>query len=801
MLIGSVSCVMHASTPAARPSAFERERAKPPVAASDPAAEIAAAQSPAESAEQRPAPIDIPEIDALVSQALAERRMPGAVVIVGRRSGVVFQRAYGQRALLPAPLPMTLDTIFDLASLTKPIVTATLIQHLIESKRLRMDDAVSEHIAEFGAHGKHDVTIRQLLTHIAGLPIVNPLRDYADGRAQALERIYQVRPEAPAGKRYVYGDLAYIVLGALIERVAGEPLDALATRVLFEPLRLRDTRYGPPAAEKHRIAPTEVAEERPIPLIHGEAHDPRAYLLGGVAGNAGLFTTGADLARFARMLLGEGELDGVRVLSRGSVQELTRAHHLPGAVRSVGWDIESPHSKAHGQRLSSRAYGHGGYTGTSLWIDPELDLFVVFLSNRVHPSPEHSVVALQGEIADAAARAVAPMAPQCLEPQGSVLTGIDVLRRDGFSGLRGKRVGLVTHRAAVAIDGTTTLDVLRSAPDVQVVALMSPEHGLEARAEGAIGDSYDPRSELPIYSLYGKTLRPTARMLANVDVLVVDLVDVGTRFYTYMSTLQQTLWAGAEHGIPVVVLDRPNPLGGVAVEGPLQDHGYENFVNHHRLPVRHGMTAGELAALINDERGIGARLEVVPAAGWRRELMHFETGLPWRNPSPNLREADATLLYPAIGLVESTNVSVGRGTEHPFHVLGAPYIDADRFLEALRAANLPGISFETTEFVPEAAPHRGERCRGVRATITDARTFQPVRTGLALARVLWQQNRKDWQSHKLMRLVGNRAVIKALFDGVSLSRLERLWADESASFLERRARFLRYPSCAVSPER
>lgn len=726
--------------------------------------------------------------------------MPGAVVVVGRKQGVVFQHVYGQRALLPAPAPMSGDTIFDLASLTKPIVTASLIQHLIERGRLNLDDAVAAHVPEFAAHDKSNITIRQLLLHTGGLPIVNPLKDYADGPARGLQRVFQVRPESAPGRAYLYGDLGYIVLGALIERVTGEALDALAQRVLFSPLQMHDTRFRPAFELRHRIAPTEVAKERPIPLIHGEAHDPRAWLLGGVAGNAGLFTTAADLARFARMLLGEGELDGVRVLSRRSVQELTRAEHLQGVIRTPGWDVASTHSKAKGTLLSPRAYGHGGYTGTSLWIDPERDLFVAFLSNRVHPAPAHSVVALQGAIADAAARAVAPVPPECASTPPATSYGIDVLARDGFESLRGARVALVTHRAAIAASGATTLEVLRSAPGVQVVAVLSPEHGFEARGEGAIRDSYDAANALPVYSLYGETLRPTARMLEGVDVLAVDLVDVGTRYYTYMSTLQQTLWAGAEHHIPVVVLDRPNPIGGIFVEGPLQDAGYENFVNHHRLPVRHGMTAGELAELINDERHIGARLEIVPAAGWRRELMHEQTGLPWHDPSPNLRGRDTTLLYPAIGLVESTNVSVGRGTSEPFHIIGAPFIDSARFISALRAAHLPGVEFDEVDFVPEAAPHRGERCRGVRATVTDPLAFRPIRTGLAIARTLWRQNRRDWHSHKLIRLVGNKGVVQALFDGAPLAEIERSWEGEVSAFLERRSRFTSYPTCSLGDQ-
>lgn len=723
--------------------------------------------------------------------------MPGCVVTLGRSSGVLFRRAYGDRALIPAVLPMRDDVIFDQASLTKSLVTAPLIEKLVEAGKLDLDEPVARYLPEFGTRGKADVTVRQLLLHTSGLPIENPLRDYADGPSAGLAHVLDQRLDAAPGQRYQYGDLAYIVLGALIERLTGEQLNRVAQHELLGPLGMTDSGYLPPASERDRIAPTEVAEERPVPLIHGEVHDPRAWLLGGVAGNAGLFATADDVARFARMLLREGELDGVRVLSRISVQDMTRPVTLPGAVRTLGWDVASAHSKPRGHFLAPRAYGHGGYTGVSLWIDPLRDFFVSFSSNRVHPNAEGNVISLVAQITDAAVQAVQPVPAACSVPPPPVQTGIDVLRARGFEDLRGRHIALVTHRAAVASDGRTTLDILSSAPGVQLLAILTPEHGLEAKAEGAISDSADTHTSLPVYSLYGDTLRPTARMLEGVDLLVVDLVDVGTRFYTYMSTLHQTLIAGAEHHIPVLVLDRPNPIGGLAVEGPLLDPGYENFVNHQRLPVRHGMTAGELAELINDARAIGARLEIVDAKGWQRAQLQPDTHLPWTNPSPNLRDPEATLLYPAVGLLEATNLSVGRGTDRPFHLIGAPFIDTRALLRALDEAHLPGVEFNAIDFVPEADPYRGKTCHGVTLSVTDAHSFEPVTTGLTLARILWKQDRQKWSSEKLIRLVGNRAVVQAIFGDTPLREIEQRWRADLDAFRERRARFLRYPDCAA----
>src|SRR4029079_9098311 len=279
-----------------------------------------------------------------------------------------------------------------------------------------------------GVNGKSEITVRQMLLHTSGLPIVNPLRDYAGGAAAGLQHVFEHRLDAPPGQKYTYSDLGYITLGVLIERLSGERLEVLARQEIFQPLGMHETGYLPPLRERYRIAPTEVAVERPIPLIHGEAHDPRAWLLGGVAGNAGVFATADDVGRFARMLLGEGQLDGVRILDRISVQELTRPELLPGAVRSAGWDVASAYSKPRGRYFSPRAFGHGGYTGVSLWVDPELDLFVYFASNRVHPNAEGNVIALQAQVTDAAVEALRPIPPACAATPPVVQNGIDVLR-------------------------------------------------------------------------------------------------------------------------------------------------------------------------------------------------------------------------------------------------------------------------------------------------------------------------------------------------------------------------------------
>lgn len=351
---------------------------------------------------------DIPEIDALMSRALRSRKTPGAVVIVGRRDGVVFRRAYGRRQIIPERQDMTLDTIFDLASLTKPLVVGALTQWLVETGQLELEDRAAAYLPEFGVRGKQDLTIEHLLLHTSGLPPTNPLSEYKKGAKQARALALGAWLYRMPGRHFMYSDLGYIALGELIEQVTGERLDQTAERVLWKPLGMTETRYCPTMCDDPRVAPTELGYGWKRSPIRGEVHDPRAYRLGGVAGNAGLFSTADDVARFARMLLSEGQLDGVRVLQPASVRRFTEARAVPDGRRALGWDVSSDFSSPKGKELSERAFGHGGYTGTSLWIDPELDLFIVFLSNRNHPWGRGKVTDLQGEIADAAVRVLAP---------------------------------------------------------------------------------------------------------------------------------------------------------------------------------------------------------------------------------------------------------------------------------------------------------------------------------------------------------------------------------------------------------
>lgn len=718
------------------------------------------------------------EIDDVVGEALAEQRMPGCVVLIARHDKIVFLKAYGDRSLEPTESPMTADTVFDLASLTKPIATATSVMLLVEEGKIALDDPAARYLPEFAANGKESITVRQLLTHQGGLIADNDIQDYADGPEKAIERVLTTKPQAKPGETFVYSDVSFIVLGELVRRVAGENLDRFASERIFKPLGMTETGYLPDDDLRRRAAPTEKRDDH---WMQGEVHDPRAFALGGVAGHAGLFSTAEDLALYAQMILHQGELNGVRVLQAKTVAEMTRPHEVRGGLRALGWDMRTGYSSNRGAGFSNRAVGHGGFTGTAIWIDPDRDLTVIFLSNRVHPNGKGLVNPLAGRIGSIAAEAIFH----------DVLTGIDVLVRDEFSPLRGRRVGLITNHTGIDRQRRTTIELLKQAEGVKLVALFNPEHGLAGKLDVAkIADSRE--ANLPVYSLYGERRKPSAEQLRGIDTLVFDIQDIGTRFYTYISTLGEALQAAAEIKLRFVVLDRPNPINGVDVAGPMLDAGKESFVGFHVLPVRHGLTVGELATLFNAERNLNADLHVVKMEGWQRSDYFDATGLPWVNPSPNMRNITEALLYPGIGLLETTNLSVGRGTDTPFEVVGAPWLDGDRLAHELNYAGLQGVRFTPIEFTPTSSKFAGERCGGMNIVLTNRAVFEPLRTGLEIAAALRRLYPQDWQISGYQRLLGNDEVFEQLKAGESEREIVNAWKQDLDEFRRRRAKFLLY---------
>ena len=370
---------------------------------------------------------------------------------------------------------------------------------------------------------------------------------------------------------------------------------------------------------------------------------------------------------------------------------------------------------------------------------------------------------------------------------------MDVLVRDKFSALGRGTVGLITNHTGLTIDGVATADILAESSAVQLKAFFGPEHGIRGAVDEKVPDGKDPKTGLPVYSLYGERYEPTAEQLAGIETLVYDIQDVGCRFYTFLSTLGHCLTAAARHGKRFIVLDRPNPIGGVAMEGPIADKDKLAFVAYHPIPVRHGMTMGEMARLIVAEKNLKVDLTVVPCEGWNRRDYFDTTSLTWVNPSPNMRSLTQATLYPGIGLVEFTNLSVGRGTDTPFEWIGAPYIEPRRLASALNEKNLPGIRFIPVRFTPKASKFAGELCGGVNFLVTDRLKLQPVRVGLELALTLRKLYPSVWQAEKLMTLLVNRQAMDGVLAGEDYASLARRWSPSLRTFANRRKPHLLYP--------
>ena len=805
-------------------------RCAPPLASLVVVCAVIAASAPDAASRQAPAPLDLSRlshIDAVVNDAIAAHRLPGAVVLVGRGDTVVFRKAYGSRAIEPTREPMTVDTIFDLASVTKVVATTTAVMMLVEDGRIRLTDPVAAYIPEFGKYGKARITVRDLLTHMSGLRPDLDLADGWTGSRTAIALASEETPTAPPGRRFVYSDIDFLLLGEIAARVAKVPLDEFARTRIFNPLGMADTMFTPPAALASRIAPTQWCTPSPREvcglaaagptrtstktMLRGVVHDPTARRMGGVAGHAGLFGTASDLAVFCRMLLAGGIYDGARILSPLSVARMTSPATPPGEanVRGLGWDLDSSYSANRGELLPLGSFGHTGYTGTSIWIDPDTKVFVVFLSNRVHPDGTGDVTPLRAEVATIVASSIADLAPEraramtfsrpapapapAAAPGVPVSAGVDVLRASAFAPVKGLRLGLLTNQTGRTRDGVSTIDLLATAPGVTLVSLFSPEHGIRGLLDAGVPSTTDDKTGLPIYSLYGATERPTTDMLTGIDAVVVDLQDVGTRFYTYMTTMAYVLEAAAARRLKVIVLDRPNPIGGVDIEGPSLDAGAAGFTGYlPAMPIRHSLTMGELARLFNGERNLGVDLAVVPLQGWRRDEWFDETGLGWVNPSPNMRTLYAATLYPGLGAFESTNLSVGRGTDSPFEQVGAPWINGAELAAALTARRIPGVQFYPVQFTPSSSVYANQPCEGVFITVTDRAAARPVRVGVEIAAALLKLFPGHFDIDKAARLFGAADSLARLKAGEDPASIAASWTTAEAHWRLLRAKYLLY---------
>jgi len=750
-------------------------------------------------------------IKPLVEAAIARHELPGAVVLVGRGDAVLYHAAFGQRAVQPSPEPMTEDTIFDVASLTKVVATTTSVMQLVELGHIRLNDRVAQFIPELAKDDKTGITIRHLLTHTSGLAPDLPLEVEFSGAGDAIRRANDLAVTAPTGEKFVYSDINFFLLGDIVRRVSGERLDAYVKRHVFDPLGMTESTFLPPAALRPRIAPTErcrpmswpCAGRSDVPFLRGVVHDPTARRMDGVAGHAGLFSTAADLSRFCRMLLNGGRLDRAQILSPATVGRMTSPSTPAGMkdVRGLGWDIDSTYSSNRGDLFrAGTTFGHTGFTGTSLWLDPAAKSYVIFLSNRVHPDGKGDVTALRGKVATVAAAAMGLRAPQGGALRSSsdrasahppTLAGIDVLETEGFARLRGKRIGLLTNQTGRSRQGASTIDLLANAKGVTLVALFSPEHGIRGEVDARVSSSRDEKTGLPIHSLYGETLRPTPPMLDGLDTIVVDVQDIGARFYSYPVAVAYVLEEAVARKLPVIVLDRPNPIGS-GVQGPAQDAGGNRYVGYLPMPIRHGLTIGELAQFFNQQRKIGCDLRVIKMEGWQRSMWFDETNLTWINPSPNMRSLTEATLYPGVGLLETTNVSVGRGTDTPFEVVGAPWIRGQELADYLNRRSITGVRFVPLRFTPKSSVFKDEECSGINLIVTDRATFRPVLTGIEIATALRQLYPSEWKVDSYLRLLVNSDTLDRIKRGNSARDIVGSWNAQLEQFRRARADVLLY---------
>jgi uncharacterized protein YbbC (DUF1343 family)/CubicO group peptidase (beta-lactamase class C family) len=790
--------------------------------------------------------VALPAVDAVILQSIHDGTIPGAVLIIGHDGRVIYRKAYGSRALEPRREPMTLDTVFDVASLTKVIVTSTAVMQLVEQGKVRLNDPVMKYLPEFGQSGKEEITVRQLLTHYSGLAPDLDLKTHWEGKETAYRMAFADAPQDPPGSKFTYSDINFLVLGALVERVSGEMLDEYATRHIFAPLKMLRTRYVPPLAARAgwiaKIAPTQYDENEH--MLRGVVHDPTVRRMGGVAGQAGLFSTGDDLSRFAQALLNGGG----GILSALSVEKMTMPEQPPSApvLRGFGWDIDSPYSSNRGDLLPVGGFGHTGFTGTSMWIDPTTQSYIILLTNAVHPRGKGNAIALRSKVATVVAAALpltaseketlrwksitgyneAQSAARRMSTRnGSVKTGIDVLEEHGFDVLMGsrnpppaqeaksgalpvekvasadqahtkKRIGILTNQTGVDAEGRRTIDVLAHAPGVSLEAIFSPEHGVTGALDTThLSDSVDQATGVKVYSVYGGTdaaRRPSIDVLKQLDAVIVDIQDAGVRYYTFETTLGYFLEAAGKAGIELIVLDRPNPVTGAFVQGPVADAGRESFTNYWTLPVRHGMTMGELAKMFNAERSLNARLTVVPIEGWQRGDWFDSTGLEWISPSPNLRSVTEAALYTGVALIEGTNVSVGRGTDTPFELVGAPWMKSRELAAYLNARGIAGVRFVPVTFTPTTSNFSGQQCQGVNIVLTERNALDGPELGIELASALKKLYPADYKMERMAELLVNQAAYDGLIAGKDPRRIAQDWQEELEKFEVVRKKYLIY---------
>ncbi|MCX8064636.1 MAG: DUF1343 domain-containing protein [Candidatus Hydrogenedentes bacterium] len=697
-----------------------------------------------------------------------ENSAPGAVAYIGRVDEVFYWGSVGKKSLIPEEEVNTIDTIYDLASLTKVVATTTAIMLLYQEGRLRLDDSIIEYIP-IGRF--KNISIRHLLSHSSGLPAhaewykeINSIEDF-------LIKIYKTDLLFPPGSNHLYSDFGFILLGHIVELITGRSFESYCRLNIFEPLKMTSTFFKVPNELIGRCAPTELCGWRKK-IIRGEVHDENAYALGGVAGHAGLFSTAEDLGRFCRAMIHK------KLLKAEVIEEMATSRVvLSYPWQVLGWKTDPYWDSIEGVIPFRTALGHTGFTGTCLWWDRLSGYYAILLSNSCHPSrTRRDNKKLRKTFFNGISILINP-------PRFNTHPGIDVLGRDDFKILKGAKIGVFTNSSAISVSGKTALDILTSSDKFTVTCLFAGEHGLKVSEEAGKGEVKEQFNGIPIIDVYSgqKDSSKKKQLLKKLDWIVIDIPDIGVRYYTYLASVCKLLGIAVEYDVKILVLDRPNPLGGELIEGPLPDNNFIGNVCWGRVPVRHGMTVGESCIYMKRTmKDLGsANVDVIKADGWFTDLMCDRLDLAWLPPSPNILDFETALCYIGTCLFEGTNLSEGRGTDFPFKMVGAPWLKAKDVIEILPDYSLAGVKLSACSFIPRPVLGRvshpkymGEKCEAIKIEVIDPYRFRPFILGYELLIAISKLNGDALKFNDFFdKLAGGKFIRESIDSGIAYTSI------------------------------
>ena len=720
-------------------------------------------------------------LQAALEKAVNDTNNPGAVACVGNRETNVLLSAYGLRQTTPEQKPAEVDTLYDLASLTKVAAATTAFLLLWEDGLVDPDFPVTE-IIPIEAYER--LTFRHLLTHSGGLVSFRPYYRDASDMTEMLAMFAELGINGPPGVRRTYSDVGFMLLGHAVELAAQDTLDNFCRERIYEPLGMDRTGFNPSEELAATAAATEDCGWRGR-IMAGEVHDENAYAVGGVSGHAGLFSTAGDMARYCR-----GMLNG-QILREETIREMIRPGQLPfHPWQGLGWQINPWSDTAQGFLPSRTAFGHSGFTGTSLWLDWDSGNFAILLGNTCHTSRGNS---RNRQFRQTFHQAVAR---NLYLRNSATHVGLDRVLRNGFSPLKQGPFALLTNHGAVDHMNRHILDLIAFDPSLELTRLFSPEHGIRGHAEAGEHVGSEEWRGVPVVSLYGQRREPTLEELRDIDLFVVDLPDIGSRYYTYIATMKNCMAVCAEAGVPVLVLDRPNPVGGAILEGPIAEDT-RSLVSCAAIPIRHGMTMGEVALYFRDhELDNAPEVSVLSLDNWHRDLYYEELSLPWVTPSPNIPEPDTTLLYVGTCLFEGVNINEGRGTRTPFHIIGAPWLDPDAVLAELTPGETVGCRLAPADYTPQSIPgmatnpeYLDQPCKGIWFEVEDKRLFRPLTTTLAIIQAIRRRHPDEFEWKPMFNtLAGGPRLRRLMEDGATALDLAAAFEPELEAFREKMPR-------------